>query len=162
VADFDDKVAKVRGIVSNWDNGTGLVIRYVNQSTGARLTTVYVDPTPPEWKPAVSKWLVLSKALANDEVISTVSILLPVLEPGRWEAGSGRNEIVIAAALATSVWLPSAPDTAFSSNAGGWCKLELHAGERPGHLEGRFEGKLVTNSGRSFYTVEGGYLYLGR
>lgn len=160
--DFDSKVEQVRGVVSKWDNGTGLVIQYLNQSTRARMTTVYVDPTPPEWKPAVSKWLVLSKALANDEVISTVSILLPVLEPGRWEAGSARNDIVIAAALGTSAWAPSAPDTAFSSNSGGWCKLELHAAQRPGHLEGRFQGKLTTNNGQSFYTVESGYLYVSR
>lgn len=160
-ASFDEGVASIRGRVPEWDNGTGMAIRYVQIQTGKKLTFLYVDRTPPEWKAKLNTWLILSKATWDGEIVSTVAVTLSALKAGRFEGAATKNDCMIGAAIGTALWDPKDSSTAWSNNEGGFCEVELREASQPGHLEGRFKAKLVSGQG-VFYTIDQGYLYINR
>ncbi len=160
-ASFDDGVASIRGRVPEWDNGTGMAIRFVQLQTGKRLTFLYVDRTPPEWKEKLNTWLILSKATWDGEIVSTIAVTLNALKAGRFEGAATKNDCMIGAAIGTDRWDPKDASTAWSNNEGGFCEVELREASQPGHLEGRFKAKLVSGQG-VFYTIDQGYLYINR
>lgn len=159
---FDEDVQRIKKIVPGWDNGTGIAVRYQKVSTGALISLLYVDPTPPEWKEKSQMWIVISKAMIDNQVVSTVAISLSSLKPGRYEGSDSKRDCVIGAALGTDRWEPSAPDTGWSLNEGGFCEVELRDAKQPGHLEGTFRGKLKSNAEDSFYLIKEGYIYINR
>jgi hypothetical protein len=160
-SEFINGIASIRGRVPEWNNGTGMAIRYVQLQTGKQLTFVYIDRTAPEWKEKLKTWLVLSKATWDGEVVSTVAVTLSALKAGRFEGAASKSDCMIGAAIGTSVWDPRDPSTAWSNNEGGFCEVELQDAAQPGHLEGRFKAKLVSGQG-VFYTIDQGYLYINR
>jgi hypothetical protein len=159
---YDEDVKRIKTVVPGWDNGTGIAVRYQKVSTGSILSLIYVDPTPPEWKEKSQMWIVISKATVEGQAVSTVALSLSSMKPGRYEGSDTKRECVIGAALGTDKWEPSAADTGWSLNEGGFCEVELREGKQPGHLEGTFRGKLKSNAEDSFYLIKEGYIYINR
>ena len=148
---------RIKRIVPGWDNGTGIAVRYQKVSTGAFISLPYVDPTPPEWKEKSQMWIVISKAMIDNQIVSTVAISLSSLKPGRYEGSDSKRDCVIGAALGTDKW-----DAGWSLNEGGFCEVELRDAKQAGHLEGTFRGKLKSNAEDSFYLIKEGYIYINR
>ena len=155
---FTEDVDKIKSLVPGWDNGTGIGIRFLKESTGKRLSLIYVDPTPPEYKPNKG-WLIQGQAKSNNKVLGHYLILLKNIAPGRYEGGPNKTDVVMASLLDTT-WKGDAPGAGWSINAGSYCEISLRPAKKSGHLEGDFRAKLVTNDGDSFVTIENGYVYI--
>ena len=139
-----------------------VLLRFVNEATGTPLTLLYADESAPQWDDDAQKWLILGHAQVDGENVSTIAVLLPELSAARFDGDDTKHGCVLGAAVGTSRWTPSDPSTAWSSNRGGSCEVELRAAARPGHLEGSIRGKLFANSGRDYFVVSAGYVYVAR
>jgi hypothetical protein len=159
---FDEDVQKIKDNVPKWDNGTGVAVRFVKESTGHKLSLIYVDETPPEHKTSPAGWLIESHAKSNGKVISTITFLLSSLEPGNYRGDDKSLDAVMGVALGTDHWAPKDPDTAWSLNDGGNVKVQLHAIGGTDHVEGTFTAKLVANAGGDYYRIDEGYFYINR
>lgn len=155
---FTEDVTKIKSLVPSWDNGTGIGVRFLKESTGKRLSLIYVDPTPPEFKQNKG-WLIQAQAKGDGKVLGHYLILIKEVAAGRYEGGPGKNGVVMASLLEPN-WKGDAPGAGWSINEGSWCELVLRPGQKPGHFEGDFRAKLVTNEGGSFVTIENGYVYI--
>jgi hypothetical protein len=158
---WDSDISTVKSKVPTWDNGSGVVLKFLNEGQGTRLTLIYVDTTPPVFKEEAGLWIVQAKATANGTTLGHMMLLLKSLEPGRYEGGPGKQDVVLAAGMGET-WEPKAPGTTWSINDGSWCEITLRAGQNPGDLEGDFRGKLVDNSGNGYHNIEAGYIYINR
>jgi hypothetical protein len=158
---FEEDVKRIRSLVPNWDNGTGLTVRFLKQSTGKRLSLIYVDPTPPLFKDGPGLWMIQAKATANDKVLGWVVVLLKNLAPGNYQGSPSQKDVVLAVCMGET-WDGKNPETTWSINPGSWAEITLRAGATAGDLEGNFRGKLVDNKGTGFHTIESGYIYINR
>jgi len=158
---FDQDVARIRQTVPGWDNGTGLSILFLKESTGKRLSLIYVDPTPPAFKDGPGLWMIQAKATSNNQTIGWAVILLKTLAPGRYQGSPNQNDVVLAVCMGET-WDGKNPETTWSINPGSYAEMELRAAGAPGDLEGSFRGKLVDNKGQGFHTIENGYIYINR
>ncbi|MEB2311121.1 MAG: hypothetical protein OZ921_03255 [Sorangiineae bacterium] len=158
---FDEDVTRIKGTVPGWDNGTGIAIRFLKESTGTRLSLIFVDPTPPVLKDGVGLWMIQGKANASGKTIANYVLLLKTLAPGRYEGSPTKKDVVMSVAM-SDTWDGKAPDTTWSINDGSWCEIVLRQGRGPNDLEGDFRAKLVDNSGNSFHSIENGYVYIKR
>ena len=155
---FTEDVTKIKSLVPSWDNGTGIGVRFLKESTGKRLSLIYVDPTPPEFKQNKG-WLIQGQAKSDGKVLGHYLILLKDVAAGRYEGGPGKTGVVMASLLEPT-WKGDAPGAGWSINEGSWCELVLRPGQKAGQFEGDFRAKLVTNEGGSFVTIENGYVYI--
>jgi hypothetical protein len=159
---YDDQLAVVKSKMPDVEKGSAIVVRFLNQGSGKRISLVYVDETPPQFKEKLNGRVIVAKASGKgDETLSTISFLIKNFEPGRYECNTANHEAVIGAAIADN-WVPTDPETYWSLNEGGGCEIELHEGARPGDIEGSFRGRLVKNNGKGFLIVENGYIYVKR
>ena len=158
---FEEDIARIRQIVPGWDNGTGLSIKFLKESTGKRLSLIYVDPTPPAYKDGPGLWMIQAKATSGDTVIGWAVILLKSLAPGRYEGSPSKQDVVLAVCMGET-WDGKNPETTWSINPGSYAEITLQPGRGPGDLEGNFRGKLVDNKGTGFHTIENGYVYINR
>lgn len=154
-------VNEVKGRVPTWDNGSGVVIKFLKESTGERLSLIYVDPTPPVMHTASGHWIIQAKAMSDGKPVGHVLLALKDLAPGRYEGAPDKQDVILAAQMAES-WDGKNPETTWSTNTGSWCEITLRQGKNPGDLEGDFRGKLVDNSGSGYHTIEAGYIYINR
>jgi hypothetical protein len=158
---FDEDVGRIRQIVPGWDNGTGLTILFLKESTGKRLSLIYVDPTPPVFKDGPGLWMIQAKATANNQVLGWAVILLKNLAPGHYTGNPSQSDVVLAVCMGET-WDGKNPETTWSINPGSYAEIDLRPGTGPGDLEGNFRGKLVDNKNEGFHTIENGYIYINR
>lgn len=152
-SEFVTKVQKVRAVAPQLPQGSVMVAQWRNQRTGQSLVLVYQDETPPERKG--EHWVIVSQASASNTVLSTIALGLPQIAPGRFSCNDG---VMLGAALG-SQWKPSDPESAWGSNEGGSCLVQLKPAAGNG-LEGVFTGRLVANDGSGSYVIDQGYIYV--
>jgi hypothetical protein len=162
VDSFDEDVRRIREIVPRWDNGTGITARFLNESSGNRISLIYVDTTPPEYNADGGYWVVQARAKVNNEIVGHVMFLLKNLAPGRYEGSAQRKDVVFGSLLGSPTWHGRSPDAAWSMNEGAWVEVVLREGRGAGELEGNFRAKLTANDGHHYQTVESGYFYIKR
>lgn len=160
--DFEAKKAKVRDVVSGWDEGSGIVIRFLKESTGERLSLIFGDATAPVWKDEPGLWIIQGLALADDDsVLGHVLLGLSDLRPGSYEGTHERSNAVLAVLLSDGQWNGQDPDACWSVNPNSFFRISLRdAGD--GNLVGDFQGKLVSNDDNSYLTIDAGYIYINR
>ncbi len=158
---FDQDVARIKGTVPGWDNGSGIAVKFLKEADGSRLSLIFVDPTPPALKDGVNLWMIQGKAMASGKTIANYVLLLKSLAPGRYEGSPTKKDVVMSVAMGDH-WDGKDPETTWSINDGSWCELVLRQGKGPNDLEGDFRAKLVDNKGTGFHTIEAGYVYIKR
>lgn len=158
---FDQDVARIKGTVPGWDNGTGIAVKFLKEADGSRLSLIFVDPTPPVFKDGVGLWMIQGKAMASGKTLANYVLLLKTLAPGRYEGSPTKKDVVMSVAMGDH-WDAKDPETTWSINDGSWCELVLRQGKGPNDLEGDFRAKLVDNKGTGFHTIETGYVYIKR
>lgn len=154
--DFDRRVTDLRSKAEHLDQGSALLVSFKQTSSGSLRTLAYVDATPPEQRGSLS--LIQAQAFVDNEVVSTFVLLLPRLSPGTYRCQT--EGMRLGAALGESRWDPTAHDTGWTHNSGGYCEIELRRSGTGRDLEGTFSGKLETNDGQGYYLVDRGYVYL--
>lgn len=159
---FDEDRARIQGAVPGWDEGTGLTVKFLKESTGTRLSLIYVDTTAPAEKADVGLWMIQAKATANGQTLGHFVVLLRSLEPGMYKGSPSSKDVVMGALMGADPWDGRNPETTWSINEGSWCEISLKPGQHPGDLEGSFHGKLVDNKGTGYHTIEDGYIYINR
>ncbi|MFI5299784.1 MAG: hypothetical protein ACHREM_16985 [Polyangiales bacterium] len=153
----------VHDTMSKQDHGVGLIATYLVEKTEARTNFVYHSDTPPVWVEDATSWVVVSQGTDEKEVTNSILVLgLPQLKPGHYEGSDSRHEATLAASIGETKFEPKGPETSWSSNGGSWCEIEVKSANSRGDLEGSFKGKLMSNSGDSYYLIEQGYFYVRR
>jgi hypothetical protein len=158
---FDEDIARIRQEVPRWDNGTGVTVKYLKESTGSRLSLIYVDPNPPSRSGRLGLWAIRLQAKSRGRTFGHVLMLFRTLAPGRYEGSPASKDIVLAVSMAED-WEGTNPETTWSINPGSWVEMTLRPGRAPGDLEGDFRAKLVDNRGTAFHSIEAGYIYINR
>lgn len=159
---FDEDVKRIRETVPTWDNGTGITARFLSESSGDRMSLIYVDTTPPEFNAEGGYWVIQAKAKVNGQIVGHVLFLLKSLAPGRYEGSAQKKDVALGSLVGSPTWVGRGPDTSWSMNEGGWVEIVLREGRSHTELEGNFRAKLVANDGRRYQTVESGYFYIKR
>ncbi len=158
---FDEDMARIRQTVPGWDNGSGVTVKFLKESTGGRLSLIFVDPTPPVFQQAQGLWMIQGRATANNQTLGHIVFLLKTLAPGRYEGSPNKKDVVVAVLMGEQ-WDGRNPETTWSINQGSWAEITLRKGRNPGDLEGDFRGRLVDNQGTGYHTIEAGYIYVNR
>jgi hypothetical protein len=158
---FDEDMARIQQTVPSWDNGTGVTVKFLKESTGGRLSLIFVDPTPPVFQQKQGLWMIQGRATAKHQTLGHIVVLLKTLAPGRYEGSSTKKDVVVAVLMGEQ-WDGRDPETTWSINEGSWAELTLREGRNPGDLEGDFRGRLVDNQGTGYHTIEAGYIYVNR
>ncbi|MCC6217373.1 MAG: hypothetical protein IT376_21120 [Polyangiaceae bacterium] len=159
---FEENVQRIKEKVPTWDNGSGVTVNFLNETSGKRLSIVFVDQTAPIYKDQIGLWVVQGKATGNNETLGHMVIGLQNLAPGRYSGSPSNKSVVMSIALTSGNYDGNSPETTWTINQGGWIELTLQEGRSAGDLEGTFRAKLYSNDTKKFYTVENGYLYINR
>jgi hypothetical protein len=158
---FRSHAERVRSVVSEWDQGTGVALRFREVADEPR-HLLFADPTAPEWNEELGLWVIATIAVDEDDaVLGHLMIGLAKLEPGTRRGDSETAEVAVAVLLTSGEWSGQNPHTAWSVNPGSSARVVL----RPtsgGDLEGELDATLVSNDGETTVTVERGYLYIKR
>jgi len=159
---FAEDCRRIRQLVPAWDEGTGATLRFLQESTGKRVSLIFVDATAPHYKPEASLWMI--QATAKDSAGKTIGhlvLLLRSLKPGHMHGDEQTQDAVLGVLVGTERWDGRNPETSWSINSGSYCDVVLRdAGG--GNLDGEIRGKLVDNRGSGFINVESGYFYINR
>jgi hypothetical protein len=158
---FDDDTKRIQETVPTWDNGTGITARFLKEATGARISLIYVDATPPAFNKELNLWVIEAKAKVDGKIAGTFAILMKDVAAGRHEGSPEKKSVIFISGFGEKLDLKG-NDTMWSTNKGSWCELVLRAGKKGKHLEGNFRAKLMSNDGQSFQSVESGYLYINQ
>jgi hypothetical protein len=159
---FDQKVAKVRELMPQFDRGTAVVAQFLVEKTQTRTSYFYLDDTSAEYNSTVKSWVMMPKAKADSSLISSMSIIAKRLEAGRYECGADNLDVAIGIQMGSDKWSGKAADTSWTLNTGGACEFELHPAAKAGDLEGTFRGKLPSNDGNTYLLIDEGYIYIRR
>lgn len=159
---FEENMQRIKEKVPTWDNGAGITVNFLNETSGKRLSLVFVDQGPPIFKDQIGLWVVQGKATGNNETLGHMVIGLQNLAPGRYSGSPSSKAVVMSIALTSANYDGNSPETTWTINEGGWIEMTLQDGRAPGDLEGTFRAKLYSNDTKKFYTVENGYLYINR
>ncbi len=159
---FEDDKARILKQVPTWDEGTGATVRFLKESSGTRLSLIFVDTTAPAWNEDQKLWLIAAVAKDGDDaVIGHLIIGLSSLDPGTYEGGPSSKSAVMAVLLGERKWDGNHPEASWSVNDGSWCRVVLRSAGG-GNLEGDFQAKLVDNKGEQYMSIENGYLYINK
>lgn len=156
---FNEDVLRIQETVPTWNNGTGIALKFLREQSGARVSLIYVDPTPPLLKQGADHWIIQGTARSKRQTLGHFVLLLKTLEPGRYR-GSASDDAVVMSTSMESEWRADDPDTTWSVNEDSWCELVLETGDDPSVLQGHFRGKLIDNQGTGFHTIESGYVFI--
>jgi hypothetical protein len=156
---FTEDVLRIQQVVPTWNNGTGIALKFLRESSGQRVSLIYVDPTPPVMQKDGDHWVIAATAKTASQTLGHFVLLLRELTPGHYRGSATEDAVMMSTSMATE-WDPSDPDTTWSRNNESWCELVLRAGDHPTTLEGQFRGKLSDNHGTGFHTIESGYVYI--
>lgn len=160
---FDESVEKVREIMPNEQKGTAVVLRLLNESVGNPVSVVYVDEAPPEYKEKLDGRLIIAKAQdgKTKQVFSNVAIFNKRWEPGEYECAGATGDVAIGVQMSES-WNAEAPETYWTMNSGGACRLIVKEGAKLGDWELLFQAKVVKNDGSGSLLIRDGYAYVKR
>jgi hypothetical protein len=156
---FAQDVLRIQEVVPTWDNGTGIALKFLRESSGQRVSLVYVDPTAPVREQGGDHWVIAATAKTEKRTLGHFVLLLRDLSPGHYH-GSASDDSVVMSTSMTSDWDPTDPDTTWSKNNESWCEIVLRQGHDPSTLEGQFRAKLIDNQGTGFHNIESGYVYI--
>lgn len=158
---FMRDVLRIQEVVPTWNNGTGVALKFLRESSGQRVSLIYVDPTPPAQQKGGDHWVIAATAKTEARTLGHFVLLLRDLVPGHYRGSANDDSVVMSTSMA-SEWDPSDPDTTWSKNEESWCELMLRQGREPSTLEGQFRAKLIDNQGTGFHTIESGYVFIKR
>lgn len=159
---FDEDRERIRTALTKWDQGSGAALRFVKQSTGERLSLIFIDETAPGYQSETNMWMIQATArVAGGKVVGHFVLFLKDLRPGRYRGSDHDKEAVMAVLVGNSHWDGENPETAWSMNGESWCDVQLQPAGQSG-LEGNFRARLVDNKGSGYIQVESGYLFIKR
>jgi hypothetical protein len=157
---FDEDRNRIRNSLSQWDQGSGAALRFVKQSTGERLSLIFIDETAPGYQSETDMWMIQAKArVAGGKVVGHFVLFLKDLRAGRYRGDDHSKEAVMGVLIGNSKWDGENPETAWSMNSESWCDVQLQPAGKSG-IEGSFRARLVDNKGSGFVQVESGYLFI--
>jgi hypothetical protein len=158
---YDTAKSDVMSKVKTWPQGAGSALKLVNGQSSKSLTMVVASRDAPRWDEAIKKWVIPFRAVDDGSATATLIFQLQEMKEGRFEGSDSKGGCVIGIGVGPN-WDSQAPGVAWSDNDGGYCEVTLTAAARPGHFEGSFKAKLVSNSKDSIYRIEQGYVYVAR
>lgn len=158
---FAADVLRIQEVVPTWNNGTGIALKFLRESSGQRVSLIYVDPTPPAMQKGGDHWVIAATAKTEKRTLGHFVLLLKDLSPGHYKGSASDDSVVMSTSMDTE-WDPTHPDTTWSRNHESWCELVLQPGRDETTLEGQFRAKLIDNQGTGFHTIESGYVYIKR
>lgn len=158
---YDTAKGDVLSHVKTWPQGAGSALKLVNGQSNKALTMVVASRDAPKWDEDIKKWIIPLRAVDDGSATATLIVQLEEMKAGRFEGSDSKGGCVIGIGVGPN-WDSSAPGVAWSDNDGGYCEVTLTAAARPGHFEGQFKAKLVSNSKDSIYRIEQGYMYVVR
>ena len=141
--------------------GAGSALKLVNVQSSKSLTMVVASRDAPKWDDAMKKWVIPFRAVDDGSATATFILEVEEMKAGRFEGSDSKGGCTIGIGVGPN-WDSQAPGVAWSDNDGGYCEVTLTAAARPGHFEGQFKAKLVSNSKDSVYRIDQGYVYVAR
>lgn len=159
---FDADRERIRASVSKWQHGTGATLRFLKESTGDRLSLIFVDDSAPRFDLETSAYTIDAKArVSGGKVVGHFYLLLKDLRPGKYHGDDHTKGAIMGVLMGDTSWDAQNPEAALSVNRESWCDVELHATAN-GELEGSFRARLVDNRGAGYINVESGFLFIKR
>jgi len=159
---FEADRDRIRASVSQWPHGTGATLRFLNESSGERLSLIFVDEAAPKFESDNSAYAIYAKArVGGGKVVGHLVLYLKALRPGTYQGDDHTKSAVMGILMGDPIWNAENPETAWSVNSESWCEVELR-GTPEGALEGNFRARLVDNKGTGFINVESGFLFIKR
>jgi hypothetical protein len=156
---FTQDVLRIQQVVPTWNNGTGIALKFLRESSGQRVSLVYVDPTPPVWNQDKLHWVIRATARTESQTLGHFVLLLRELAPGHYRGSAKEDAVMMSTSMAIE-WDANDPDTTWSGNHESWCEIVLRQGSEPSTVEGQFRAKLIDNQGTGFHNIESGYVYI--
>lgn len=157
---FEEDRARIRSSVAQWHQGTGAALRFVKQSTGEKLSLIFVDETAPGYQSESKMWMIQAQArVEGGKVVGHFVLFIKDLVPGRYRGDDHSKDAVMGVLMGESNWDGENPDAAWSVNNESWCEVRLHPAGKLG-IEGEFQARLVDNQGVGYIQVESGYLFI--
>jgi hypothetical protein len=157
---FEQDRERIRSSLEKWDQGTGAALRFVKQSTGERLSLIFIDETAPGYQSETDMWMIQATArVSGGKVVGHFVLFLKDLRAGRYRGDDHSKEAVMAVLIGDARWDGENPETAWSMNAESWCDVQLQPAGKTG-IEGTFRARLVDNKGSGYVQVESGYLFI--
>ena len=159
---FDEDRERIRTSLAKWEHGTGATLRFLKESTGEKLSLIFVDESAPAYKPEEKMWMIQATArVTGGKIIGHFVLLIKDLRPGKYRGDDHTKDAVIAILMGEAKWDGQNPETAWSVNRESWCEVFLRAAAG-GAIEGEFRARLVDNRGTGFINVDSGYLFIKR
>ncbi len=157
---FEEDRQRIRASLEKWEQGTGAALRFLKQSTGERLSLIFIDETAPGYQSETDMWMIQATArVAGGKVVGHFVLFLKDLRAGRYRGDDHSKEAVMAVLIGGGRWDGENPETAWSMNTESWCEVQLQPPGKTG-IEGTFRARLVDNKGSGFVQVESGYLFI--
>lgn len=160
---WDEQYALVKGKAPDLEKGAAIVVRFVNEKKGTKISLVYLTEEAPQFKEQIGSRVIIAKAKGkNETVLSTVTIIVKKWEAGKYPCSTGPDVVAIGAAISDE-WDPKGPETYWTMNDNGTCEVEITSGDKPGDLQAHFHAKLTQNKDASNYLlIDNGYFYVKR
>lgn len=159
---FDKDRERIRTSLTQWSQGSAAALRFVKQSTGEKLSLIFIDETAPGYQSETNMWMIQATArVAGGKVVGHFVLFLKDLRPGHYRGSDHSKDAVMAVLIGDSRWDGENPETAWSMNGESWCDVQLQPAE-PSGIEGNFRARLVDNKGSGYIQVESGYLFIKR
>ncbi len=153
---FSSFVDIIKRTVPTGDQGAAVAVRFVNTQTGYRYSSGFVSEkgfVPFQGFPGKSI------AIATSDAGETFTIVMSTMRPGHFECGTQPD---FALEFATAGVRGNDPQASWSDNPNGDCEIDIYAGDNPGDYQGKISGKLISNDGKTVFTLEAGYFYARR
>ena len=159
---FDKDRERIRTSLTQWNQGSAAALRFVKQSTGEKLSLIFIDETAPGYQSETNMWMIQATArVAGGKVVGHFVLFLRDLRAGHYRGSDHSKEAVMAVLIGDSHWDGENPETAWSMNSESWCDVQLQPAGQSG-IEGNFRARLVDNKGSGYIQVESGYLFIKR
>jgi hypothetical protein len=151
---FNEFTDTIKAKVPSWKEGGALVARFLVVQKNVRNSNIYIAK---EGFTRTKKGGTALLAESDTDKGWLGIISKRVLGKGHYECQ--KDDVAVILNMNGSFEVAD-PETALTVNGDGNCEIDIYDGEIRGDLQGKFSGKLVTNSGDGFYLIEMGYFYL--
>ena len=159
---FNDDRERIRASVAKWEHGTGATLRFLKETTGEKLSLIFVDESAPQFKADAGMWMIQASArVTGGKIVGHFVLLLKDLRAGKYRGDDHTKEAIMAVLMGESSWDAQNPETAWSVNRESWCEVFLRS-TADAAIEGEFRARLVDNRGTGFINVDSGYLFMKR
>ena len=157
---FDNDQERIRTSVSKWDHGTGATLRFLKETTGEKLSLIFVDETAPLFKPDAGLWMIQATArVTGGKIVGHFMLFLKDLRAAKYRGDDHTKEAIMAVLMGEQTWDGQNPETAWSVNRESWCEVVLRKTAGNG-VEGDFKARLVDNKGTGYINIDSGYLFI--